>query len=137
VTQRLRTPNKTAQSLRVRELMRPAKVVTPNLRATEALALMRDQQLDELVVVSGRTVLGIASARDLEDMTLGLKPVASVMSTRPVCVPPELEVSEAALRVRGRSIGSLPVVAGSRVVGLVTTADLLERLSGATVAQEK
>jgi tRNA nucleotidyltransferase (CCA-adding enzyme) len=137
VTQRLRTPHKNAQGLRVSDLMRPAKVVTPNLRATEALTLMQDQQLDALVVVSGRTVLGIASARDLEDTTLGLKPVAAVMSTRPVCVPPELELSEAAQRMRGRSVGSLPVVAGSRVVGLVTTADLLERLSGATVPQEK
>jgi CBS domain-containing protein len=117
--------------------MRSTKVVTPNLRATQALAMMKDEQLDELVVVSGRTVLGIASARDLEDTTLGLKPLAAVMSLRPVCVPPDLAVSEAAERLRGRCVGCLPVVADSRVVGLVTTADLLERLSGATVAPAK
>lgn len=137
MTQALRSPSRDAQALRVKDVMRSAKVVTPNLRASEALAVMKEEQLDELVVMSGRTVLGIASSRDLEDLNLGLKPVAAVMSSRPVCVAPDLPVSQAAQRLRGRAVGTLPVVSAGKCVGLVTTADLLERLSGATVARGK
>jgi acetoin utilization protein AcuB len=41
---------------------------------------------------------------------------------------PEMTLRQAANRMRGRSIGCLPVMEGDDLVGIVTTTDLLELL---------
>jgi acetoin utilization protein AcuB len=56
------------------------------------------------------------------------KSVAEVMTSRPVTVAPDTTVREAANRLRGRKIGCLPVVEKGRLVGIVTTTDLLDLL---------
>src|SRR4029077_5391224 len=97
-----------------------ARAVAPNLKAADALKLMRDEELDHLVVYSGATVLGIASRRDLEQRTLGLKPVGHLMSERPPWGTPETTLAEAAELLRARSLGCLPVLERKRLVGVVT-----------------
>jgi acetoin utilization protein AcuB len=50
------------------------------------------------------------------------------MSEPVVSGHPEMTLRQAANRMRGRSIGCLPVVEGDDLVGIVTTTDLLELL---------
>jgi CBS domain-containing protein len=55
-----------------------------------------------------------------------LPTVASIMRADPVTVTPETEALEAMRIVRDARVGCLPVVAGERLVGIVTERDLLE-----------
>lgn len=59
--------------------------------------------------------------------------VRDVMADRPRCVSPETPVSEAARLMRSEDVGSLPVLEGERLTGVVTDRDIVVR----AVAEEK
>jgi len=78
-------------------------------------------------------LLGIVSHRSLLRMLADGPPggggelvaVRQIMNSDPVSVAPTTPVSEAVEIMRARRIGSLPVVDGGRLVGIVTVYDLL------------
>lgn len=57
---------------------------------------------------------------------LGTK-VHEVMSASPRCVTPETTVSEAAALMESEDIGSLPILEGEQLVGMVTDRDIVVR----------
>lgn len=59
--------------------------------------------------------------------------VRDVMADRPRCVSPETPVSEAARLMRSEDVGSLPVLEGERLTGVLTDRDIVVR----AVAEEK
>lgn len=75
---------------------------------------------DVVGIVSERDLHGIGEAR-LADKTVGDVMTATVISARPT-----MTVRKAANLLRGHSIGCLPVLEAGRLVGIVTTTDLLE-----------
>ena len=115
--------------MRIQDIM-TTEVRTIGADATlpEALALMTAEHIHHLVVVDGRAVLGVVSARDLK----GAQPdarrrrVGELMSAPCVTAPPDMLVKQAANLLRGRAIGSLPVVENKKLVGIITVSDLLE-----------
>ena len=58
---------------------------------------------------------------------MGRKRVHEVMSDRPRCVTPDTPVAEAAQLMESEDVGSLPVLEGERVVGVVTDRDIVVR----------
>ncbi|MET0625502.1 MAG: CBS domain-containing protein [Pyrinomonadaceae bacterium] len=89
----------------------------------------------------GRLV-GIVSHRSLLRMLSNRLPgegelvaVRQIMNTDPISVAPTTPVSEAVELMRSRRVGSLPVVEGGRLVGIVTVYDFLE--SSARLSAEK
>jgi acetoin utilization protein AcuB len=91
---------------------------------------MRTRGIRHLVVTEGRRVIGVVSDRDLggrqgaavrKNQTVG-----DLMTKAVVTVAPTTPIRKAANLMRGRSIGSLVVGVGARVVGIITVADLLE-----------
>ena len=56
------------------------------------------------------------------------------MSRDVVTVEPTTTVRQAANLMRGRYLGCLPVVDGGKLVGMVTTSDLLELLGRGAIA---
>jgi CBS domain-containing protein len=58
---------------------------------------------------------------------MGRKKVHEVMSDRPRCVTPDTPVAEAAQLMENEDVGSLPVLDGERVVGMVTDRDIVVR----------
>jgi CBS domain-containing protein len=56
--------------------------------------------------------------------------VRNIMKTDPISVAPEMPVKEAAKLMRRHRIGSLPVVEGGHLVGIVTVYDFLESSAG-------
>ena len=56
------------------------------------------------------------------------KTVGDVMTSDPYAVSPEASAIEAARMMDGQNIGSLPVVEGERLVGIVTDRDLAVRV---------
>jgi CBS domain-containing protein len=59
--------------------------------------------------------------------------VREVMTDRPGCVSPETPVSEAARLMESEDVGSLPILEGDRLAGMVTDRDIVIR----AVAREK
>jgi CBS domain-containing protein len=59
--------------------------------------------------------------------------VREVMTDRPRCVSPETPVSEAARLMESEDVGSLPILEGDRLAGMVTDRDIVIR----AVAREK
>jgi acetoin utilization protein AcuB len=81
-------------------------------------------------VVEDHRVVGVVSDRDLGSArAIGDRTAHDVMSDVVVSATSETTVRRAANLLRGRSIGCLPVYDGDKLVGIVTTTDLLD-LSG-------
>jgi CBS domain-containing protein len=53
--------------------------------------------------------------------------VHEVMSTRPRCVTPDTPVSEAAQLMESEDVGSLPILVGDQLTGIVTDRDIVIR----------
>jgi CBS domain-containing protein len=124
--------------MRLKELMTTGvETVDRETPADAALETMRRRRIRHLVVVRGREILGVVSDRDLagygEEPTPIPRPVRDFMTEDPVTAPPTATVREAANLLRGSVIGCLPVVdARGRLVGIVTTADLLDLVGRGT-----
>jgi CBS domain-containing protein len=113
--------------MQVRDIMTADVItVTPTLPAEQALKQMRTARVHHLVVVDGH-VVGVLSDRDLEGRTGTC--VADVMSSHVVVVDVDARVCDAARLMHAYRIGCLPVVDGKRLVGIVTTFDVLAFVS--------
>jgi CBS domain-containing protein len=103
--------------------------VAPGEAAGTAWERLWRARIHHLVVMNGRRVVGLLSDRDLggargQRMRDG-RSVADLMTHSVVVAGPRTTVRQAANLMRGRSIGSLPVLDGGRLRGIVTIADLL------------
>jgi len=58
---------------------------------------------------------------------MGRKKVHEVMTDRPRCVTPDTAVAEAAQLMASEDVGSLPVLDGDRMVGVITDRDIVVR----------
>lgn len=57
--------------------------------------------------------------------------IFDLMTQNPISVPPHTTLKEAAQLLSGNNIQSLPVVEGDKVVGIITSRDLIRYLAGA------
>jgi len=114
--------------MRVNDVMRRRVLtISPEESAADVVARMRQARIHHLVVQRGREILGIVSDRDFATLgeRAGMQTVESCMSAPVAVAAPTTTIREAANLMRGRSIGCLPVVEDGRLVGIVTTTDLL------------
>lgn len=111
--------------MRVHEVM-TARIhgTTPTASLSQAAALMREHRVHHLLVLEGKSVVGVLSSRDLLGRPEGT--VVSAMSAPVVSVGPKTTVRQAANLLRGRTLGCVPVLDGGRPVGMLTVSDLLE-----------
>jgi CBS domain-containing protein len=122
--------------MQLREIM-STRVVTigPKEAASEAWTRMRPRRIRHLVVMDGTRVVGVLSERDLggragSDIRKRRR-VQDLMTAHVESVLPETTVREAADLMRKRLIGSLPVLDGDRLVGIVTATDVFDALGSA------
>ena len=117
--------------MRLRDFMsRDVETIDEGASAVAALARMRLRGIRHLVVLRDREIAGVLSERDLggrrAETVSGGRTVGELMSRHAVTIDAGATAREAARRLRGRSIGCLPVTESGQLVGIVTTADLLE-----------
>jgi CBS domain-containing protein len=117
--------------MRVSDLMStPVETTSPTDLLETARTRMRQARIRHLVVVEGRRVVGVLSERDIGPPSMALSysdaTVVERMTPSPVTIPAQATLSQAANVLRGRTIGCLPVVDGPKLVGILTTTDLLE-----------
>ena len=132
--------------MRVRDIMTPNPVaVAPSASVLTARRLMARHAVRHLPVVVGGSLVGIVSDRDLRvgdkaladalttlrsDLVSGRYRAIEAVMTRPVqTVTPGTELHVAAETMRTLRISSLPVVADGRLIGILTTDDLLKVLA--------
>ena len=121
--------------------------LAPTNTVLEALKLMRDKKVRHLPVIDEeRHVLGVITERDIKEVlpsSLQDEPnspvfqakVEEIMVKDPLVGHPLDFVEEVALTFYESKVGCLPIVSGEKLVGIVTTTDLLYtyiELTGAT-----
>lgn len=114
--------------MRVREIMTKAvRGIAADAPLDEALSAMKMYAIRHLVVLDGRTPVGIISERDLGRRAhRDARTVGDLMSVDPVTIDADATLKQAANVMRGRTIGCLPVMDGQKLVGIITVTDLLE-----------
>jgi acetoin utilization protein AcuB len=127
----------------VRELMTPNPItISPDMAVSEALDLMHEHHFRRLPVLNPqKRLIGIVSEKDLmhaspspatsldvwEVRDLLTKVTVDIVMTRAVVTVDESTPAEEAARLMiDSNIGSLPVMRGSKLVGIITVKDLLQ-----------
>lgn len=96
-----------------------------------------------LPVLAGGKLVGIVTAHDVREYVPALMtragadeynsilestPVSRVMTRAPLTAQPDQPVSEAANLLYTKNIGCLPVVEGEKLIGVISTSDMLKIL---------
>ena len=129
-------------AIRVKDCMsRSAATIHSDALVRGAIDMMKKRRIRHLPVVDRENhLVGIVTDRDLRQVVfdpvveerlgelaklLGTMTVRDVMTWGVVTVTPDSDIRHAARLMREQRIGSLPVVDGDRVVGMLTETDVL------------
>lgn len=117
--------------------------VEPNTPIFEALNLMKKHRIKQLPVVEDGKLLGLVTERDLLTVSpspattlsiyeinylLSRMTVKEAMIKSPARISPDATIEEAAVIMREHRFGSLLVMEGENLVGIITESDLFEAL---------
>ncbi len=123
-----------------------AQVVTLNLTNTlaDAEAMFKKNKIRHIPVVSGEKLIGILSLTDLlrisfvdnygddegqvDTAVYSMLSIEQVMVSKPLTVQADLSIKEVAEILATKEFHALPVVDGEKLVGIVTTTDLIKYL---------
>ncbi len=115
--------------MRIQDLMSKSVIsVAPDTDVAVARERLRTGEVDHLVVVQGKRVVGVVAGKDFASVG-DETPVSDVMSRDVATIAPSATMRRAAGVMQGRAVGCLPVVDDGRLVGIVTTSDLLTALA--------
>ena len=129
--------------MRVRELMQTeVKTIELDASVNEAVATLTEYHISALPVVDGMgRMVGVVSTTDIltseaeaEDSTAREALfedtiVRDIMTLHPLTVSPDTEVKEAAQQMLYAEIHRLFVVNGERVVGVISTTDIMRAVA--------
>lgn len=124
-------PERDTGSLPLASLVgRPPVCAGPDTTVRAAAGQMTRERVSALLIVDGGQLCGIVTDRDLRSRCLaaGLPdstPLSAVMTPDPLTLPPEAPGIEALLTMTGRGIHHLPVIHHGRLLGLISSTDLL------------
>jgi len=108
---------------------------------TEVVELMRIKNLKRIPVLDGERVVGILTDGDIQKVSptkatalsvfeinylLAKTTVRDAMTKKVVTISPEDILEEAAVLMRANRISSLPVIDGTRLVGIITESDIFD-----------
>ena len=105
-------------------------VVTPQTTIAEAARRMSQHGVSSVLVDDGDRFCGIVTDRDLRNRVLAegrnpADPVGAIMTPEPLTLDASSPVLEGILAMAGRGIHHMPLTRDQRVVGMVTTRDLM------------
>jgi len=122
--------------LRVKDVMSTDVItITPDETVVSAAKAMSVNNVSGIVVVDNDSVVGIATERDFlarvsdKDADLSRTTVAEIMSCPVKSVPPDMSIFDASAIMEATHIKRLPILAGKRLVGIVTQTDLTRALT--------
>lgn len=121
----------------------PVTTVPHDAKLLEAALTLRRTGFRHLAIVDGEKLVGIITDRDIARFAPSMltkispeeynaifenTPLAKVMTRNPLTVSPSTSVQEAVKLLHSRKLGCLPVVEGEKLVGILTTSDMLSFL---------
>ena len=116
----------------VRDMMnRDVKTIEPDSTVQEAAAKMSKHSIGSLIVIKGGSLQGIITERDImakvvaKALDSSRTKVSAVMTKEVVMIAPERDVGDAAEVMIERGIKKLPVIKGDKLVGIVTSMDIV------------
>ncbi|WP_406678533.1 CBS and ACT domain-containing protein [Moorella sp. ACPs] len=128
----------------VRDHMSPNPItVTRDTSVLDALELMKKHKIRRLPVVQDGRLVGLVTERDILRVSpspastlsafevnylVAKMTVKDAMIKRPITVPPDMTIEEAALLMREHKIDNLLVMEKEKLVGIITQTDLFEAL---------
>jgi acetoin utilization protein AcuB len=124
----------TIRATQVSDIMTPdPHVIQPSATVRDACALMKEHGIRHVPVVDGALLVGIISITDVGRLGATLpaildRTIADSMTPNPLTIAPDEPIESAAAQMGLRKVYSLPVVADGRLVGIITTYDLLDAL---------
>ncbi|MBI2933547.1 MAG: CBS domain-containing protein [Planctomycetes bacterium] len=129
-----RTLERDTKADTVERWMSPAAMMVSYLPAEVALGFMEHREVNHLIVVEAGKIIGVVSKSHLLSAVLspprGLhRTVADVMKRHPPVVSSQDSVERATAQMRDRNVSFLPVLEAGRVVGALTSGDLLRALA--------
>jgi nucleotide-binding universal stress UspA family protein len=107
---------------------------TPHEKLATIAGKMHAGGFRSVTIVSDGNPVGIVTDRDIRQRTCFLDQTEAfkAMSEPLICIAPMSHVAEAARLLRERKIGALPVVENGKLLGVITTCDVLEALTHGT-----
>lgn len=115
--------------------------ISPDASVIDAVELMKEKNLRRLPVVKDGKIVGIVSKEDLQKVSptkatslsifeinylLSKTTVKDAMTKEIVTISPDSLLEEAAVIMRDKKIGILPVVEDKIIVGVITESDILD-----------
>ena len=109
-------------------MARHPETIGPAENLARAKEMMDTAGFRRLPVVKNGEVVGMLTERDLRAHVgyLEATAVSGAMSARVIAAAPDMSVKEAARLMLQHKVGGLPVIEKGRLVGVVTTTDLLK-----------
>ncbi|MEO6574895.1 MAG: CBS domain-containing protein [Polyangiaceae bacterium] len=123
-----------AEAIKVQDIMTADPMVTtPNATVEEAYTTMKRLGFRHMPVVDKGRLVGVISTTDVGRLgstipELMARPVAHAMTPDPLTIAPDATIEVAAAQMGLKKINCLPVVSEGRLIGIVTTYDLLDAL---------
>jgi acetoin utilization protein AcuB len=120
---------------KVEDIMTPDPLtLLPTATVGEAYNMMRDRGFRHVPVTEGALLLGVVSLTDIGHLgatapELMKKQLHEVMTKKLVACKPEVTVAAAATMMASKKINCLLVCVDAKLVGIVTTYDLLDALA--------
>lgn len=107
--------------------------VTPTSTVSDALKLLAEQQIGAVLVVEAGRIVGIFSERDYARKALDPEvnlntPVGDLMIRGVYYVTPEQSVESCMALMTAKRIRHLPVLDGSKLVGVVSIGDVVRQM---------
>jgi CBS domain-containing protein len=111
--------------------------ISPDATVFEAIQMMSDKNIGAVLVTEGGRLVGIISERDytrkvaLKGKTSKELKVHDIISEGVLSVTPQHTVEECMRLMTERRVRHLPVLEGSRILGIVSIGDLVNWIIGA------
>ena len=105
--------------------------ISPDATALDAADLMNERRIGALCVLKGEALVGVFTERDLLNRVVSAKldpaktKIAEVMTPKVSTCGPEDKTDDCAALMSDKHIRHLPVVEGNKLVGIVSTGDLM------------
>ena len=114
--------------------------IAPNAMVYDAIQLMADKNVGALPVVENGKLVGIISERDytrkvvLKGKSSKDTPVRDIMTHEPITAHSSDSVSECMRVMTDKRVRHLPVMEGTKMIGIVSLGDLVMRIISAQTA---
>jgi CBS domain-containing protein len=127
-------------SILVHKETSPIWSIGPNAMVSEAIRLMDEKNVGALPVVDNKTLVGIVSERDyirkviVKERSSNDTPVSDIMTKQVLTVNPSNSVTECMQIMTERRVRHLPVLEGTKLIGILSMRDVVNWLMSAQKA---